>query len=75
MSGCLNGHPMVGFMMVVSLSVKLDFQEAFSQCPFLSQNLCSMYMLVILNRGEYEMTRSKQIFPHDLYPCLTRTNI
>ena len=47
---------MGGLIVIVSLSVSLTFRKALFQSPCLMWSLCSIAILVIWRRDEYEIT-------------------
>ena len=60
-SGCMNEQPVGYLMTVVSLSGGVVLQDAFLHLSYRRQRFCSMAMLVICQRGEYEIAESKVI--------------
>ena len=54
--GWLNGKSMGFLIVVVSLSIKVLLQKTLLQSPFMRRRLCSMAVLVLWRRDEYETT-------------------
>ena len=58
----LNGQPMGGLMMMVSLSGNVAFQKQFLYLPFLNHHVFSMIMVFRWQRYDYEMTGENFLF-------------